>query len=113
MICVPLWPDVTDRGRRKRSEEHTSELQSHLNLVWRLLLENKKQIQGPRQRNETPHLRHGYARECVTAPLMSHHPAQRLGISLYDVSLFFIFFFYMGPPPPPAPPSPPPPFSSI
>src|SRR5207237_1530581 len=26
-----------------RSEEHTSELQSHLNLVCRLLLENKKQ----------------------------------------------------------------------
>src|SRR5260370_2830003 len=28
---------------RKRSEEHTSELQSHLNLVSRLLLEKKKQ----------------------------------------------------------------------
>src|SRR5260370_22424352 len=28
-----------------RSEEHTSELQSHLNLVCRLLLEKKKQIQ--------------------------------------------------------------------
>src|SRR5260370_6023782 len=28
---------------RKRSEEHTSELQSHLNLVCRLLLEKKKQ----------------------------------------------------------------------
>src|SRR5207237_8232638 len=27
---------------RGRSEEHTSELQSHLNLVCRLLLENKK-----------------------------------------------------------------------
>src|SRR5260370_5788312 len=32
-----------------RSEEHTSELQSHLNLVCRLLLEKKKQtIQRPR-----------------------------------------------------------------
>src|SRR5260370_6403863 len=33
-----------DRGaqRRPRSEEHTSELQSHLNLVCRLLLEKKK-----------------------------------------------------------------------
>src|SRR5260370_8214403 len=31
-----------------RSEEHTSELQSHLNLVSRLLLEKKK--------NNTPHL---------------------------------------------------------
>src|SRR5467141_4566381 len=28
--------------RRPRSEEHTSELQSHLNLVCRLLLEKKK-----------------------------------------------------------------------
>src|SRR5260370_20141598 len=29
---------------RSRSEEHTSELQSHLNLVCRLLLEKKKQL---------------------------------------------------------------------
>src|SRR5690242_21168106 len=29
-------------GDRKRSEEHTSELQSHVNLVCRLLLEKKK-----------------------------------------------------------------------
>src|SRR5690242_21311507 len=28
--------------RRRRSEEHTSELQSHVNLVCRLLLEKKK-----------------------------------------------------------------------
>src|SRR5260370_31562638 len=32
----------TVRGDRSRSEEHTSELQSHLNLVCRLLLEKKK-----------------------------------------------------------------------
>src|SRR5260370_32475547 len=31
-----------DRRNRSRSEEHTSELQSHLNLVCRLLLEKKK-----------------------------------------------------------------------
>src|SRR5882762_1252518 len=30
------------KGDRWRSEEHTSELQSHLNLVCRLLLEKKK-----------------------------------------------------------------------
>src|SRR5260370_28503652 len=30
------------RDARSRSEEHTSELQSHLNLVCRLLLEKKK-----------------------------------------------------------------------
>src|SRR5260370_4568495 len=32
------------RLRRLRSEEHTSELQSHLNLVCRLLLEKKKKV---------------------------------------------------------------------
>src|SRR5260370_35868948 len=35
-----LW--YTSRGWSSRSEEHTSELQSHLNLVCRLLLEKKK-----------------------------------------------------------------------
>src|SRR5260370_16209414 len=34
-----------ERWRSGRSEEHTSELQSHLNLVCRLLLEKKKQTQ--------------------------------------------------------------------
>src|SRR5260370_13749486 len=35
-----------DRRSRVRSEEHTSELQSHLNLVCRLLLEKKKKCQN-------------------------------------------------------------------
>src|SRR5690242_21237144 len=48
--CVSGLP-VTPQGRRwprlrrsaeRRSEEHTSELQSHVNLVCRLLLEKKK-----------------------------------------------------------------------
>src|SRR5260370_37839273 len=34
--------EITGRDRLWRSEEHTSELQSHLNLVCRLLLEKKK-----------------------------------------------------------------------
>src|SRR5260370_25170608 len=34
--------DPAGRARFRRSEEHTSELQSHLNLVCRLLLEKKK-----------------------------------------------------------------------
>src|SRR5260370_15858425 len=36
---------TTERVARLRSEEHTSELQSHLNLVCRLLLEKKKSHQ--------------------------------------------------------------------
>src|SRR5260370_10567715 len=39
---------------KRRSEEHTSELQSHLNLVCRLLLEKKKKRQQQ--------LIHGYTR---------------------------------------------------
>src|SRR5260370_22889313 len=39
-------PSRRERGKRRsrsgRSEEHTSELQSHLNIVCRLLLEKKK-----------------------------------------------------------------------
>src|SRR5260370_24926602 len=34
--------DRQDLAHRGRSEEHTSELQSHLNIVCRLLLEKKK-----------------------------------------------------------------------
>src|SRR5207237_8026271 len=38
-------PSRRSRRARARSEEHTSELQSHLNLVCRLLLEKKKKKQ--------------------------------------------------------------------
>src|SRR5215211_9017570 len=49
MTAMPRWPRSTRRAcgqssRRweRRSEEHTSELQSHSDLVCRLLLEKKK-----------------------------------------------------------------------
>src|SRR5260370_21297044 len=42
MRARPL--DDHGENRPRRSEEHTSELQSHLNLVCRLLLEKKKQL---------------------------------------------------------------------
>src|SRR6266571_8992464 len=47
---VDLWipaPEIEPRHVRHvtRSEEHTSELQSHVNLVCRLLLEKKKKKQ--------------------------------------------------------------------
>src|SRR5260370_32642079 len=38
-----FFPAIGNR-MQNRSEEHTSELQSHLNLVCRLLLEKKKHI---------------------------------------------------------------------
>src|SRR2546430_13371424 len=42
--------EVTTTAGRRRSEEHTSELQSQSNLVCRLLLEKKKKITDPRPR---------------------------------------------------------------
>src|SRR2546429_7360418 len=50
--CAPVRPAAP--SRRLRSEEHTSELQSRLHLVCRLLLEKKK-------KKYSPHLTH---REC-------------------------------------------------
>src|SRR5690242_21094108 len=44
-----------------RSEEHTSELQSHVNLVCRLLLEKKKQNQN----NPSPSPLHSYTTHTV------------------------------------------------
>src|SRR5579862_10048559 len=52
-----LDPDHQPPGHpdRRRSEEHTSELQSQFHLVCRLLLEKKKQTQHqPREPNKRP-----------------------------------------------------------
>src|SRR2546422_2142274 len=47
-ISPPRATDcVTCTSRSRRSEEHTSELQSRLHLVCRLLLEKKKNLNGP------------------------------------------------------------------
>src|SRR5437773_4555824 len=40
-------------GGMNRSEEHTSELQSHHDLVCRLLLEKKKMLTHPNQDNQS------------------------------------------------------------
>src|SRR5690242_21274661 len=41
LACTERLTDSSVRYRDPRSEEHTSELQSHVNLVCRLLLEKK------------------------------------------------------------------------
>src|SRR5690242_21515640 len=41
-VIVVFGDHLPMLGRKFRSEEHTSELQSHVNLVCRLLLEKKK-----------------------------------------------------------------------
>src|SRR5260370_13064282 len=52
----------TAQGRIVRSEEHTSELQSHLNLVCRLLLEKKKKKANSQD-----------TRQCYTTTCRAHH----------------------------------------
>src|SRR5256885_12005222 len=42
--CCAGWPTGSGPARPRRSEEHTSELQSPCNIVCRLLLEKKKRI---------------------------------------------------------------------
>src|SRR5437879_7343170 len=45
-------PGFEDRNRNRRSEEHTSELQSPMYLVCRLLLEKKKKVRRMDGANE-------------------------------------------------------------
>src|SRR2546430_5488959 len=68
----PGWPDQAG-GRRwrasRRSEEHTSELQSQSNLVCRLLLEKKKiQREAPQRLPAFPDMAHVMHFHLVWAP---------------------------------------------
>src|SRR5260370_20222803 len=49
-LLFAISPSLSRNSRSQRSEEHTSELQSHLNIVCRLLLEKKKQKKTRSQR---------------------------------------------------------------
>src|SRR4051812_49656804 len=55
-LFAPISQPVGYRGP-SRSEEHTSELQSHVNLVCRLLLEKKKLCRPTSRRSRTTRLR--------------------------------------------------------
>src|SRR2546429_7359938 len=48
--AVRVWRHESGRERRQRSEEHTSELQSRLHLVCRLLLAQKTNLSGRTRR---------------------------------------------------------------
>src|SRR5207237_7436753 len=81
VIVVSEWPtkmsiapsSAAAAASASRSEEHTSELQSHLNLVCRLLLEKKKRA-GPYQAgdyDESGHAQHLRLPHAVDQP---HQP---------------------------------------
>src|SRR3954466_11083795 len=78
-----------------RSEEHTSELQSHDNLVCRLLLEKKNDAGVVAQR---PHDRLSNADVCVAGPPPAALPhEERLGrgllLAVVEAPVRFFFFF--------------------
>src|SRR4029434_9906313 len=90
-----------------RSEEHTSELQSHLNLVCRLLLEKK-----------TKHSSYSLS-VSVSGPTAQHVLTTRCALALHITPLYglcccasasrpwrFFFFFLMNPRPPNSTPFP-------
>src|SRR2546422_5132483 len=52
-LLAALVPGLLGVERDARSEEHTSELQSRLHLVCRLLLEKKKKSPQPSQQSTT------------------------------------------------------------
>src|SRR3954463_14471261 len=93
-----------------RSEEHTSELQSHDNLVCRLLLEKKTNIQKE--------VIKASSQEVYTHEMRRQHDATILLYSVlcppslcgrFFIVVFFFFFFKKKAPPQNPPPSPPPP----
>src|SRR5437588_9453385 len=51
---ISAWRKSSDarRANQRRSEEHTSELQSHSDLVCRLLLEKKKKKKKKKKKHE-------------------------------------------------------------
>src|SRR5260221_5677726 len=57
-IFISSFDIISKEEIKMRSEEHTSELQSHSDLVCRLLLEKKKQIDIFESRTTKHYLRH-------------------------------------------------------
>src|SRR4029077_20222262 len=83
------------RYAEERSEEHTSELQSHLNLVCRLLLEKKTRRDGGRRHAWTGRAqpgRHECRRGATRRPLdINRRPHRRHGLpAALPLSGFFL-----------------------
>src|SRR5690554_7222994 len=59
LMSLPMAEAATSLSRMaRRSEEHTSELQSRPHLVCRLLLEKKKKHESQKRQTQQPHPMH-------------------------------------------------------
>src|SRR3954449_761895 len=79
----------------RRSEEHTSELQSHSHLVCRLLLEKKKKIIYIYSTARSEHLSCLLAIDRCVLTTLSHLNTTTPTLLLYPSVFFFFFFFLM------------------
>src|SRR6266571_2071375 len=82
----------------RRSEEHTSELQSHVNLVCRLRLEKKNEIQRRIRRPTEGRSQRAYQRRRANHPV--HRRTAYLGVRRRRGRHYGLFFFAMARPPP-------------
>src|SRR6266571_4256016 len=80
--------------RRTRSEEHTSELQSHVNLVCRLLLEKKKKKKNSKKKKKKKKIKNKYIKKRSTYNVFEFNFPFLLFASLMIYVLFFFFFFF-------------------
>src|SRR6204780_4077214 len=86
---------MTSSLRRSRSEEHTSELQSHSYLVCRLLLEKKKKT-GEGQQNDCSAERYVCEHAAGCSSPLSIMCMRWLFVShLNTLGLFCFFFFFL------------------
>src|SRR2546422_4505256 len=81
---------VRERYGVERSEEHTSELQSRLHLVCRLLLEKKKKQNTSAHHTSERQIRHNHIKQHKTHTMLytsenqlyiRHHPSQSLSLT--------------------------------
>src|SRR5476649_2121353 len=75
---------------RSRSEEHTSELQSHSDLVCRLLLEKKKR----QRKTEEGVLAQGYKIVLAAFPLLTIGLALMIGCIVQSAEIILPVFFF-------------------
>src|SRR3954466_8383940 len=83
-----------------RSEEHTSELQSHDNLVCRLLLEKKKHNTHRTPRKPPRHTTHSPPPHRTCTRGVSLCPVARVRLLAFVVTCGLFFFFFNDPAPP-------------
>src|SRR3954464_2530102 len=84
-----------------RSEEHTSELQSHDNLVCRLLLEKKQRLTSPRAPRRCRAPASGPPGRAPPRASRRRANTERISVCTGSESLLLFFFFFLINPGPP------------